>query len=117
MYRSSVARLEALPRPIRIALAIAIAWAVVILAGSYFYWVAEGRPGTPQEFRDRVAEAGLDVRWLNNGPTAGQGTTLNECDAPILVTVDDRQGELWVTSDLGREPLTPQAIERIVECG
>ncbi len=90
---------------------------LLLAAGNYAYWVGEGRPGTPAEFRDRVAATGLEVKWLNNGPSAGDGTTENECSDPVRVTVNDLGGELWLTSDLGREPLTADAIERLVECG
>jgi hypothetical protein len=42
---------------------------------------------------------------------------MNACEDPVLVTVSDLGGELWVSSDLGREPLTGDAIDRIVACG
>jgi hypothetical protein len=90
---------------------------LLLAVGNYAYWVGEVRPGTPQEFRDRVTATGLEVKWLNNGPSAGDGTTVNDCGDPVFVTVNDLGGELWVTSDLGREPLTAEAIDRIVECG
>lgn len=116
-YRSTVSRIQSIPKSFLIGAACVVGVLVLLAAGNYAYWVGEGRPGTPQEFRDRVAEAGLDVKWLNNGPSAGDGTTVNDCGDPVLVTVNDLGDELWVTSDLGREPLTADSIDRIVECG
>lgn len=117
MYRSTVSRFQSIPRPLLIGGACVLGLLLLLAAGNYAYWVGEGRPGTADEFRNRVADAGLEVKWLNNGPTAGDGTAVNACDDPVLVTVNDLDGELWVTSDLGREPLTSEAIDRIVACG
>ncbi len=55
-----------------------IGWAIVVagafvLGGSVLYWLADGAVGTPQQFQDRVAEAGLVVEWRNVGPRAGDG--------------------------------------------
>ncbi len=116
-YGSGVSRIESVPKPLLIVAAIVVSGVLLVAAGNYAYWVGEGRPGTPQEFRDRVAANGLEVNWLNNGASAGDGTTKNDCGDPVLVTVNDLGGELWLSSDLGREPLTAEAIDRLVACG
>lgn len=116
-YRSTVSRFDSIPKPLLVAVAFVGGIFLLLVAANYAYWVGEGRPGTPEEFRDRVDDAGLDVIWLNNGSSGGDGTAVNECGDPVRVTINDLGGELWVTSDLGREPLTPEAVDRILQCG
>ncbi|NNE96924.1 MAG: hypothetical protein HKN24_12935 [Acidimicrobiales bacterium] len=112
-----MASLESIPRPVRIGLAVVFGLAFILFAGSYLYWVGEGRPGTPEDFRGRVADAGLDVEWTNNGPRAGDGFITDDCGRPVAVTVDERDGELWVRSDKGgREPLTAGTLDRLRDC-
>jgi hypothetical protein len=87
----------------------------VIGVGSYVYWRADGSVGTPQNFTDRVAEAGLDVEWSNAGPRAGDGVVRTDC-GPVEVTVNDLDGALWLTTPDQQRRLTASTIEELISC-
>ena len=106
-------------RPLTFAIAVTacilVLFALLIGGGSYLYWRAEGSPGSPQEFRDRVAAAGLDVTWKNNGSRGGDGVVESECGARDI-TISDFDGELWLITDTTRRVLDPQVVDWFLAC-
>ena len=96
-------------------LLLAVVLVSVIFAGSVIYWVADGRPGTPRDFRQRVSETGLDVTWSTSGPRGGVGNVVTECGA-IEVAFDEIDGQLWMRWSERREPATQENIEDLVSC-
>ncbi len=87
----------------------------VIVIGSYAYWRGEGSPATPAQFRERVAEAGLDVDWDDNGPKGGDGSVSTDCGT-IDVTISELDGELWMIAPAGNEPLTDDSVAALIAC-
>ncbi|MEZ4501565.1 MAG: hypothetical protein R3C39_02970 [Dehalococcoidia bacterium] len=87
----------------------------LLVLGSFAYWWADGRPGTPSDFRGRVADAGLDVAWANSGPRGGSGSVETAC-GPVAVTVNDLDGELWVEWPGRHEPLTETSVRALLSC-
>ena len=94
---------------------IAAAIVAVIVAGTSIYWVADGRPGTPGDFRERVSRSGLDVEWANSGPRGGTGLVDTDCGR-VEVTVDEIDGELWISWAGRRELATADTIDAITSC-
>lgn len=92
-----------------------VAILALLIAGSVVYWLAEGRPGTPDEFRRRVAEAGLNVAWSNSGPRGGSGVVDTAC-GPIDVTVNDMDDRLWIRWADRQEPVTREDIDALLSC-
>ena len=89
--------------------------AVVLVGGSWLYWVGEGRPGTPAEFRQDVAHTGLVVAWSNAGPRGGSGLVDTSC-GPTEVEIDDLDGDLWIRWNDRRAPLERAAIDDLITC-
>ncbi len=93
-----------------------VAIAVIVLAvGSLLYWVGEGRPRSPEAFRELVASTGLVVEWSNNGPRGGDGVVATDC-GERAVSVNELDGELWVQWLDQRAPIMPAVIDEIVRC-
>ena len=88
---------------------------LVLVAGSYLYWLGDGMPGTPAEFREQVADGGLIIEWTNSGPRAGSGTVETGC-GPVAVDVDELEDGLWIRWEGHRRPLTPEAIDLLTSC-
>lgn len=103
--RNSVARTA-------VALVAAVA---LLLSGSLIYWVAEGRPGTPDDFRQRVSDAGLNVAWSNSGPRGGSGVVDTSCGS-VDVSVSDIDDQLWLRWAERNEPATREAIDALLTC-
>lgn len=94
----------------------AVAIAVMVLAvGSLLYWVGEGRPRSPEAFRELVASSGLVVEWSNNGPRGGDGVVATDC-GERAVSVNELDGELWVQWGDQRSPIMAAVIDDIVRC-
>jgi hypothetical protein len=87
----------------------------LIVAVSVIYWLADGRPGTPGDFRERVSRSGLEVDWANSGPRGGTGLVDTDCGV-VEVTVDEIDGELWVRWAERRELATSETIDAITSC-
>ena len=92
-----------------------VAILALLIAGSVVYWLAEGRPGTPDDFRRRVTDAGLTVAWSNSGPRGGSGVVDTAC-GPIDVTVNDMDDQLWIRWADRQEPATREAIDALLSC-
>lgn len=95
--------------------AIVVAILLVIVVGSAVYWFADGSVGTPREFQTRVADTGLDVDWSNVGPRAGDGTVATDC-GQVRVTVNDLDGELWLTVGDNRQRLSDSVVDDLTSC-
>jgi hypothetical protein len=87
----------------------------VIVAGTLIYWLADGRPGTAGDFRERVSRSGLEVDWSNSGPRGGSGSVDTDCGR-VAVTVDEIDGEFWVRWAERRELATADTIDAITSC-
>jgi hypothetical protein len=96
-------------------LIIATAILALLLLGSFAYWHGEGQPGTPNDFRDRVADAGLDVAWSNSGPRGGTGVVDTTC-GPVEVTIDELDGQLWIRLTGEHEVLTTDVVDALLSC-
>ena len=92
-----------------------LASAGLLLALSTLYWIGEGRPGTPAEFRQSVADAGLEVDWDNAGPRGGDGRVTTAC-GEVEVAVHLRDDVLWVRWESNDAVLDPDAVEAIMTC-
>ncbi len=93
----------------------AVAIVAVLVAGSLIYWLADGRGGTPDDFRRRVSEVGLNVDWSNSGPRGGSGSVDTSC-GPVDVTVDLIDDALWIRWAESREVATPGTIDALMSC-
>lgn len=87
----------------------------LIVLGTWFYWVGEGKPGTPSDFRDQVAATGLVVEWSNNGPTGGDGLVTRDC-GPLAVSVEEIDETLWLLWGERREILTSTSAQAFQAC-
>jgi hypothetical protein len=87
----------------------------VIAIGSYAYWRGEGSPGTSAQFRERVAEAGLEVDWENNGPSGGDGSVETDCGA-VDITISELDGELWFVEPDGNQRVNAESIDDLLAC-
>ncbi len=87
----------------------------VLVVGSLVYWVGEGQPRSPAAFRELVAASGLVVDWSDNGPRGGDGVVATDC-GDRAVSVDELDGELWVTWGDRRAMVTPATIDAIGRC-
>lgn len=96
-------------------LALAVGFAVLIGFGSWLYWLGEGRPGTPAEFRDQVAETGLVVEWTTNGPRGGDGIVVTDC-GPNPVSIQLFEDNLMLVRDEQLVDLTPTVVESVQAC-
>jgi hypothetical protein len=90
-------------------------FALIIVVGSIVYWLADGRVGTPDDFRQRVRDTGMNVEWSNSGPRGGSGSVDTSC-GPVDVTIDEIDGQLWIRWSDNREVVTPEAIEALRTC-
>lgn len=87
----------------------------VVVAGSLIYWLADGRPGTPDDFRQKVSETGLKVAWSTSGPRGGAGLVETDCGL-VDVAVDEIDDELWIRWAENRELTTPETIDALLSC-
>ena len=101
--------------PIATGVVVAVGIVALIVVGSIVYWLAEGRVGTPDDFRQRVRDTGLNVEWSNTGPRGGSGSVDTSC-GPVDVTIDEIDGQLWIRWSDNREVVTPEAIEALRTC-
>jgi len=92
-----------------------VAILALLIAGSVVYWLAEGRPGTPDDFRRRVTDAGLTVAWSNSGPRGGSGVVDTAC-GPIDVTINDMDDRLWIRWADRQEPVMRETIDALLSC-
>ncbi len=92
-----------------------VAVVALLFIGSWMYWIGEGRPGTPDDFRQQVADTGLDVAWSNSGPRGGSGVVDTSC-GPVVVDIDDSDGELFIRWAGNRAPVTDEVIDAIMSC-
>jgi hypothetical protein len=90
-------------------------FALIIVVGSIVYWLADGRVGTPDDFRQRVRDTGLSVEWSNSGPRGGSGSVDTSC-GPVDVTIDEIDGQLWIRWSDNREVVTPETIDALRTC-
>jgi hypothetical protein len=93
----------------------AFAIAALIVVGSLIYWLADGRGGTSDDFRQRVADSGLSVVWSNSGPRGGSGSVETSC-GPVAVTVDEIDDELWIRWAGHHGLATPETIAALLSC-
>jgi len=93
----------------------AVAIVTLIVVGSLVYWLADGQGGTPDDFRQRVAEAGLIVVWSNSGPRGGSGSVDTSC-GPVDVTIDEIDNELWIRWAEYDRLATPETIGSLLSC-
>jgi len=94
-----------------------LALVAVVVIGNWLYWVGDGRPGSPADFRDRVEETGLVVEWVTNGPRAGEGTVTTDCGVrtiSISSSIDD--DSLWLLWIDRRIRLTSTSAEAFQAC-
>jgi hypothetical protein len=98
-----------------IGLIVAAAVIVLVVAGSAVYWLADGRVGTPDDFRQRVRDAGLSVEWSNSGPRGGSGSVETDCGSTD-VTIDEIDGELWIRWDGNRDEVNPETVDALTSC-
>ena len=89
--------------------------AAIVVIGSFAYWRAEGSPGTAAQFRERVADAGLDVDWDNSGPRGGDGSVSTDCGV-VDVTISELDGELWLIAPIGNERLAADSFRALIAC-
>jgi hypothetical protein len=94
---------------------VTVAIVALIVVGSMVYWLADGRVGTPDDFRQRVSDAGLNVDWSNSGPRGGSGSVDTSC-GPVDVAIDEIDGELWIRWSDNREVVTPETIDALRSC-
>ncbi len=95
--------------------AVLLAIVLVIFVGSLLYWIGEGRPGTPGDFRREVAESGLTVAWSNNGSRAGSGTVETTC-GQIGVEISRTDEGIWLRWEENGEILAPSSIGMLIAC-
>jgi hypothetical protein len=88
---------------------------VLIVVGSLVYWSADGRTGTPEDFRQRVADAGLSVEWSNSGPRGGSGTVDTSC-GPVEVTIDEIDDQLWIRWSEYRDLVSAETVDLVLSC-
>ena len=94
---------------------LAVAIVALIVVGSLVYWVADGRGGTPGDFRERVSDTGLDVDWSNAGPRGGSGVVDTSC-GPVDVDIDEIDDVLWIRWEDKRDVATPATIDALLSC-
>jgi hypothetical protein len=94
---------------------VAVAIVALMVVGSLIYWMADGQGGTPDDFRQRVSETGLNVGWSNSGPRGGSGSVDTSC-GPVDVAIDEIDGELWIRWAENREVATPETIDALLSC-
>jgi len=87
----------------------------LLIFGNWLYWWADGSVGTPAEFRQNVAETGLDVAWTTSGPRGGSGVVETSCGSTD-VAIDDVNDVLWIRWADNREPLTSEVIDALLAC-
>ncbi len=92
-----------------------VAVVALLVLGNWIYWVADGRPGTPSEFRERVAATGLEVAWSNNGSRGGDGLVERAC-GPMTVSVVELDGQLTLLWEEQREALTVASAAAFQAC-
>jgi hypothetical protein len=102
-------------QPIGTVVLVAVAIVALIVVGSIVYWRADDGVGTPDDFRQRVSDAGLNVDWSNSGPRGGSGSIDTTC-GPVDVTIDEIEGELWIRWSDNREVVTPETTEALRSC-
>jgi len=87
----------------------------LIVVGSMGYWLVDGGVGTPDDFRQRVDEAGVNVDWSTSGPRGGSGSLDTSC-GPVEVAIDEIDGQLWIRWTDNREVVTPETIDALRSC-
>lgn len=96
-----------------------IGWVLVVVSlivtGSMIYWIADGRVGTPDDFRRRVDDAGLEVDWSNSGPRSGTGSVEASC-GPLEVEIDEIDDVLWIRWAGNRRAATPDTVDALLSC-
>ncbi|MDP9493925.1 MAG: hypothetical protein M3P87_01685 [Actinomycetota bacterium] len=102
-------------RPIGRGLLVGVVIVALIVLGSTIYWLADGRVGTPDDFRQRVSDTGLIVEWANSGPRGGTGSVDTSC-GPVEVTINEIDDELWIQWAENNEVATPEAIDAVLSC-
>jgi hypothetical protein len=93
---------------------VAVAVVALVVAGSVVFWYADGG-GSPEDFRQRVRDTGLDVEWSNSGPRGGSGSVDTDCGSTD-VTIDEIDGELWVQWADKRDTVNPETIDALLSC-
>ena len=101
--------------PTKTGIAVGAAVFALLAAGSLIYWIGEGRPGTPEDFRQRVEATGLSVDWEDNGPTGGSGFVAASCGS-IPVSINELDGALTITWEANSAALTPETSAQILAC-
>ena len=94
---------------------LAVAIVALIVVGSLVYWVADGRGGTPGDFRERVSDTGLNVDWSNSGPRGGSGVVDTSC-GPVDLEINEIDDVLWISWEENREIATPETIDALLSC-
>ena len=100
--------------PIGLGVLVAIAIAALIVLGSVIYWLADGG-GTPDNFRQRMSDTGLNVNWSNSDPRGSDGL-VDTSYGPVDVAVDLIDDELWIRWADNREVATQATIEALLSC-
>jgi hypothetical protein len=93
----------------------AVVVVALLILGSLIYWLGEGQPGSPEDFRQRVAEAGLSVTWSNSGPRGGSGVVDTACGAAD-VTVNDIDDQLWIRWGDRQALLSRETLDALLSC-
>lgn len=92
-----------------------LAVSAIVVIGSYVYWRGEGSPGTSEQFRDRVADTGLEVDWENNGARGGDGWVDTDCGR-VDITISELDGELWFIEPDGNQRVSVESIDELIAC-
>jgi len=87
----------------------------LLIFGNWLYWWADGSVGTAAEFRQNVAETGLNVAWSTSGPRGGSGVVDTSC-GPTDVAIDDINDVLWIRWEDNREPVSSEVIGALLAC-
>lgn len=87
----------------------------LLVFGNWLYWWADGSVGTPAEFRQNVAETGLDVTWTTSGSRGGSGVVETSCGRTD-VAIDDINDVLWIRWADNREPISREVIDALLDC-
>ena len=67
------------------------------------------------EFRQNVAETGLDVAWTTSGSRGGSGVVETSCGRTD-VAIDDINDVLWIRWADNREPVGREVIDALLDC-
>jgi len=92
-----------------------VAVVALLIVGSFIYWLGEGQPGTPDDLRRRVADAGLSVEWSNSGPRGGSGVVDTTC-GPVDVTISELDDQLWIRWTDQQALLSDEVVDALLSC-